>query len=313
MADWIPKRFKKQFQYSFETLTVALLQLVDDINRALDDLWASIQQDVADLQAQINATNLAKVNRSGDTMTGDLTIDKPYPSLNFIYPAGYDVEITSKRAGIARWRLLFGYDVGGTEVGGNTGSDVYLQAYSDAGAFLRNNIHVRRSDGLVEFSNAVTATSFGLDAQAYWTVSAGVVAFSFDANDYITYGRVADKGSIVQNSYAVFRWGAVPLTEADHSQSSTGISLANGGVATLEAGSGLLILNSFTTGSCALFIMGGGVTALFGATVGGFVAGVPAAGQIGVYYNGAGSYVIHNNTGSAVGLGKIWLRTRPSA
>ena len=70
------------------------------------------------------------VDITGDTMSGDLTIDKVDPVLNLDKDSGA-AEIRGLLAGVRRWVMRFGNNV--AETGGDTGSEFSLSAYNDAG------------------------------------------------------------------------------------------------------------------------------------------------------------------------------------
>ena len=46
------------------------------------------------------------------------------------------------------------------QTGGNAGGDLVFPTFSDTGAYLRNNLTLRRSDGLATFAAGVTAGGF---------------------------------------------------------------------------------------------------------------------------------------------------------
>lgn len=122
--DKLVKRFKRQFNYTIEALVVELLQLVDDINGWIDKLDTVIS----------NGLNL-KVDRAGDTMTGDLEISKV---------AGIAGEFNLSTNGVSRWAVRKN---GTPEGGANSGSDFRLIRFDDAGAQLPNAFELSRATG----------------------------------------------------------------------------------------------------------------------------------------------------------------------
>jgi len=96
------------------------------------------------------AMDNAKVNRSGDTMTGDLTINKASAQLilNKAGAAGAVNVLMGKRADTNRWAVLLG-DGNVNDTGGNVGSDFSIYRYDDAGAYLGQPINVSRGTGLL--------------------------------------------------------------------------------------------------------------------------------------------------------------------
>jgi hypothetical protein len=86
----------------------------------------------------------SRVAKAGDTMTGPLFVGAstgPQANLNgsasYAYSGYY-------RNGNARWTIQ-GVDPG--ETGGNVGSDLFFNRYTDAGVFVDSPFRVRRSDG----------------------------------------------------------------------------------------------------------------------------------------------------------------------
>jgi hypothetical protein len=99
-------------------------------------------------------TTLGAVAKAGDTMTGDLAINKASPSItlnktasgqeNFIYGFINDV---------ARWALIPGSSA--TESGSNAGSDFAINCYSDAGAYIGTPFQINRASGLVSLTGSL--------------------------------------------------------------------------------------------------------------------------------------------------------------
>ena len=88
------------------------------------------------------------VQKAGDTMTGDLAIQKAgYPKLTFNATDQTTGLIVGTRNNVNRWAMYFGD--ANPETGSNAGSDFQLQSYTDAGGVIESPIIVRRSDGYV--------------------------------------------------------------------------------------------------------------------------------------------------------------------
>jgi hypothetical protein len=119
---------------------------------------------------QVNAlpNSAGYVSKLGDTMTGGLTITKPYlvagddqvaispssaggtlVSLNKTTGA-YGNFIQGKTAGNLRWQIILGNSV--AETGGNVGSDFFINRYNDAGANIDSTFSIVRSSGIATFS-----------------------------------------------------------------------------------------------------------------------------------------------------------------
>ena len=99
------------------------------------------QADVANL-----TTDMAnKVNRSGDTMTGDLYIDKVAPSLGLDKTAaGQQAALFGYSAHSPRWSVVLGDTL--AEAGSNAGSLFRIERYSDGGAYLGSAVRWWRAD-----------------------------------------------------------------------------------------------------------------------------------------------------------------------
>ena len=96
------------------------------------------------------ALNAAKVNRTGDTMTGNLTISTTsYPALTLNKGAGVSAnQIVGTRNGLQRWLLRPGND--DAETGGSDGSNFDLHYYADNGTLSGRALRINRINGLME-------------------------------------------------------------------------------------------------------------------------------------------------------------------
>lgn len=103
---------------------------------------------------------LGAVARSGDTMTGDLTISKTAPALALNSATPTARAVRWRTAGVARWGLLAWNDA---ESGGNVGSTFYLQRHDDAGAFTGNVFRAERDTGRFVFMGSVLPRVPALD------------------------------------------------------------------------------------------------------------------------------------------------------
>jgi hypothetical protein len=95
--------------------------------------------------AVIGGTTPATGKFSTLTSTGVATFNAAGTSLALSTPAGSYRTIQCQTSGVGRW--TFGTD-GTAEGGSNAGSNFYLQALDDTGAFLRNVLSVVRATGL---------------------------------------------------------------------------------------------------------------------------------------------------------------------
>ena len=104
-------------------------------------------------QPDINAF----VQKSGDTMSGALTIRGTNPTLIQDAPTTAGVNlILGRKTGLTRWDLRVGDD--NTETGGNSGSDFSLYRYDDAGNYIGGAVlYIKRATGLAVVAGDPTA------------------------------------------------------------------------------------------------------------------------------------------------------------
>ena len=123
------------------------------------------------------AADALRVLKAGDTMSGDLTIDRQDPvlHLNSPYPTStVTTGIETKRNSLRRWYLTFSNDV---ESGGNSGSDIALFRSNDAGGSLGSVLSISRSTGLATITGNPTA-ALGIATKQYVDGLAGGVRIS---------------------------------------------------------------------------------------------------------------------------------------
>lgn len=92
----------------------------------------------------------AKVNKSGDTFTGPVTIDGGSGNALFRLQSttSHYAYQDYARAGTIRWQ--FGMD-NSTEPGGNVGSDMFISRFSDTGVYLGTALGINRATGDATF------------------------------------------------------------------------------------------------------------------------------------------------------------------
>jgi hypothetical protein len=116
------------------------------------------------------------VAKTGDTMTGPLTLQSADPYIVMNKTAGAHANIIQgSAAGFPRWAMLFGnYTL---ESGSNVGSDWALYRYNDAGAFIDIPIYVERANGYVTIPNGLTVSgNLITEGQAYSPLTTLTVA-----------------------------------------------------------------------------------------------------------------------------------------
>jgi hypothetical protein len=111
----------------------------------------------------VDAQDALKVAKAGDTMSGDLLIDKSQPRLRLNAPTAEVAAALGQKNGLSRWSLQLGN--GAAETGSDAGSDFSLVRFTDAGvAYGTSALEIKRATGQV-LLNGVPAAP--LDAMAY--------------------------------------------------------------------------------------------------------------------------------------------------
>ena len=92
------------------------------------------------------ALGYSPVDRAGDTMTGDLTVNKASAAVKLNTTAGTFGAVSYSTAGNLRW--VVGKDAT-AEGGSNAGSDYRINRYNDAGALQDTPVFINRASGFV--------------------------------------------------------------------------------------------------------------------------------------------------------------------
>ena len=209
-----------------------------------------------DLQTALDA----KLNLSGGTLTGDLTIGKASPSLllnatsgspsvNISGVAGTFRGLQFKTAGTRRWTMYANADA---ESGSDVGSDFAMYRANDAGSETRV-MYIQRSTGNVTFDNAVTLSgdlTIG-KASPVFTVSAS----SGNAYHVISAAASATAGTIFRSAGST-RW-VVGKNETPDSSTATGSDFV---VRAYDNNAALLSTPLTITRSTGLFTFTGDMT-----------------------------------------------------
>lgn len=136
------------------------------VNNCARALMGAVRRWYDTVTAQITGINTAvntKVSRSGDTMTGDLSIDNAAGSSAIALDktaAGYN-QIFGNTNGVSRWLMRLG---GTGEIGGNQGGNFELHRYADNGAYLGSPMSIVRQTAEVNFSGVVSLAVGGTAA-----------------------------------------------------------------------------------------------------------------------------------------------------
>lgn len=107
------------------------------------------------VQAAIAEVDTEKVAKAGDTMTGNLQINKANPSLVLQkLAAGQANQLAGYNGANPRWSLALGDS--SAEGGSNAGSNFALYRYTDAGGLIDTPLTIARTNGGVTLTGALT-------------------------------------------------------------------------------------------------------------------------------------------------------------
>ena len=110
-----------------------------------------------------------KVLKTGDVMTGNLTISKDAPRifLNRTGPQPSSPSILGQVGGLARWEMQFG---------GDATSDFFLTRASDAGVFIDNPFSINRATGRATFIHPLSITA-GVTIDGFTTIRNDLIVY----------------------------------------------------------------------------------------------------------------------------------------
>jgi hypothetical protein len=100
-----------------------------------------------------------KVALAGDTMTGDLTISKTLPKVTLNTIAGSGAQLRGQKGALDRWVMALGNST--AESGGNAGTDFSINSYNDAGTQIAVPFSINRATGAVTLSVPLPIASGG--------------------------------------------------------------------------------------------------------------------------------------------------------
>ena len=150
------------------------------------------------------------VLKTGDTMSGDLTIAKTAPSLFLTKPDATSCSVYGYKGASPRWIIQLGD--GAAESGGNAGSNFNLGRYNDAGVYQGASLNINRATGVLSitgdvYSNGLLMSQKGriisYDSDAGFQPSVGMYAanrstnygFWNSVNNYIAWGSMDSGGT----------------------------------------------------------------------------------------------------------------------
>ena len=97
------------------------------------------------------------VNVAGDTMTGNLVIDKTDPNIRLKKNAGGQAYISGDVGTNYRWVMELGNNV--AEIGSNAGSNFAISGFSDTGVYINAGMTITRSNMTATFSGNLVGNS----------------------------------------------------------------------------------------------------------------------------------------------------------
>ena len=103
-------------------------------------------------------------------------------------PVATDREISWYSDGVIRWIMAVS---SGAESGSNAGSDWYMNAFDDAGAYIDTYLSMSRATGILSVMGLTFSGLSGFSFQS--DIGTGNPGISFDTNDYFDYDRTNNK------------------------------------------------------------------------------------------------------------------------
>jgi len=148
--------------------------LQTNINAKTDKTYVDNADALKADKTYVDTQDALKVAKAGDTMTGDLTINKANPSVKLNKTAvAQGADIVGQLNGVSRWQMRFADST--AETGGGVGSDFMLQPCDDSGAGQALALVGRRNTGLLEVKADPTAP-LGISTKQYVDGKAPVAA-----------------------------------------------------------------------------------------------------------------------------------------
>jgi alpha-tubulin suppressor-like RCC1 family protein len=132
---------------------------------AVKDVGTAAGTVAAGDDARFAALAADKVAKSGDTMTGDLTISKASPALTLNRTDDEACYLFGQKDDLDRWVVIPGNNA--AESGGNAGSNFVIYRYDDAGAIIAESpFSINRQSGLITIQGDPTA-ALGVATKQY--------------------------------------------------------------------------------------------------------------------------------------------------
>jgi hypothetical protein len=159
--------------------------------------WADANSEQwVQVNPSLDTTGLVK--KTGDTMSGNLTISKSnalFVANKLIATENAGMEM--QKAGVTRWMIAA---AGTPETGSNAGSDLYFARYTDAGAYIDAPMVINRGDGGVNvYTNLTLPASTGrLTLGSLGEIMVGRVTYAFNQNNGMTFQST--NGLMIENT-----------------------------------------------------------------------------------------------------------------
>lgn len=147
-------------------------------------LWVGVPRtlDITGKKLLADSSEFGKyVAKTGDVMSGTLTITNTQPLLALNILNNGMSGIINYRNSVPRWVINM---TANNEGGGNSGSDLFFQRYSDAGAFLGNDLWIIRATGHVGIAQWPSAAN-DVTHKAYVDQLFGSIAPNPDVSGYV--------------------------------------------------------------------------------------------------------------------------------
>jgi hypothetical protein len=173
------------------------------VRRKSGGVWQSWVRDDQSLLDFGNALDAAKVNRAGDTMTGDLNLVYANPAIVLAGAGGGNCVLVSRKganvAANSRWGLYLGDAA--AEGGGNTGSDFSIARCADGGSVMDYPIYIKRVDGHIVTNGYVPSGANDLVNKAYvdGTGTTGLAGKVSKTGDTMTGALTVDSAITARN------------------------------------------------------------------------------------------------------------------
>lgn len=190
----------------------------------------------------VHPTDTTRVAKSGDTMTGNLSINAGSPVLYINKTAAtQDAGVYGATNGNARWFV----DVANAaaESGGNAGSNFLLHRYADDGSYLGSPFNILRATGVVSFTLSPTAptptagdnsTKLATTAfvQSFGNPLSGLAGSGVGTITEFSGGQISTQG-VLNNSFSIYATPTALANSTVFSASADQTNLAGAGTSTV--------------------------------------------------------------------------------